>query len=119
MIREKFIDTEVKIMKGIILSGLSLLLASAFYSPSAKAQFTEPPYMVQPVNLVYLGYQGYFDKEGIPSNSSFIDGIQSGKITAMTLVESAIQENRLPAETIHDTNYLNNVRDALRGIDHD
>lgn len=106
-------------MKRIILSGLSILLASAFYSPSAKAEFTESPYMVQPVNLVYLGYQGYFDKEGIPSNARFIDGIQSGKVTAMKLVESAIQENRLPAATLNDTGYLNHVRDALRAIDHD
>jgi hypothetical protein len=106
-------------MKRVILSGLSLLLASAFYNPSAKAEFTEPPYMVQPVNLVYLGYQGYFAKEGIPSNSSFINGIQSGKITAMKLVESAIQENRLPAATLNDSSYLNDVHNALRDIDHD
>ncbi len=106
-------------MRRFILSGLSVLLASAFYTPSAKAEFAVEPYMVQPVNLVHLGYQGYFQKEGIPSNGGFIAGIQSGSVTATKLVQSAIAANRLPAETINNSDYIGNVQNALRDIDHD
>jgi EamA domain-containing membrane protein RarD len=119
MIELKFIQLEAKIMKRIILSGLSVLLASTLQMPSAKAEFTTEPYQLQPVNLVYLGYQGYFQKEGIPSNASFIAAIQSGEVTATTLVQSAIEENRLPSSILNDMEYLNNVQGALTAIDHD
>jgi hypothetical protein len=106
-------------MKRLILSGLSVLLATALYTPVAKAEFTVEPYMVQPVNLVFLGYQGYFEQEGIPSNGRFIEAIHSGKVNSTTLVESAIKQGRLPEDTINNKTYLNNVQMALISIDHD
>jgi hypothetical protein len=102
-------------MKTIILGGLSVLLASSLYALPAGAK----PYEIGPVTLVHLGYQGYFEKQGIPGNVRFLLASQSGKVTAVKLVEIAIEANRLPAEALNDANYINGVRNALQeNIDH-
>jgi hypothetical protein len=106
-------------MKTIILSGLSVLLASSLYALPAGAEPTTKPHEIGPVTLVHLGYQGYFEKQGIPGNVRFLLASQSGKVTAVKLVEIAIEANRLPPEALNDANYINGVRNALQeNIDH-
>lgn len=105
-------------MKTIILGGLSILLASTLYALPVGAEPTTP-YTIGPVTLVHLGYQGYFEKQGIPGNIRFLLASQSGKVTAIKLVQTAIETNRLPPEVLDDANYINGVRNALQeNIDH-
>ncbi|MGH2412979.1 MAG: hypothetical protein ACRDEA_04645 [Microcystaceae cyanobacterium] len=85
-------------MQRLILSGLSVLLISALNTPSVKAEMAAVNSKVslshitevQPFNLAYLGYQGYFQKEGIPSNGAFISALKSGRVNAIVLVNKAI-----------------------------
>jgi hypothetical protein len=106
-------------MKRLLLSGLSVLLVSALQIPAVKAQtnFDEPAYRVEPFNLVHLGYQGYFEKEGIPSNGAFIAAVEAGKITPIALVNSAIEQGKLPSETLNDQRYLEDVGTQLKFIE--
>jgi hypothetical protein len=110
---------EKNIMKSILLSGLSALFISALSIPALKAETVanEATYRVEPFTLVYLGYQGYFEKEGIPSNGAFLTGVETGKITPMVLVQSAIDHGRLTSETLSDREYLNNVATQLKFIE--
>jgi hypothetical protein len=106
-------------MKAIIFGGLSILLTGALSIPPAAAESTATKYAIQPVTLVHLGYQGYFESRGIPGNLRFLTDGQSGKVTAVKLVRAAIEVKRLPPEAIEDANYLNGVQNALQAtIEH-
>jgi hypothetical protein len=106
-------------MKSILLSGLSALFISALSIPAVKAGTVanEATYRVEPFTLVYLGYQGYFEQEGIPSNGTFLTGVETGKITPLVLVQSAINHGRLAPATLNDQEYLNNVATQLKFIE--
>ncbi|BCL34676.1 hypothetical protein [Nostoc sp. MS1] len=116
-------------MKNVFLSGLSsvILLASATLPHVAIAQTTainsttlrenstNVAYL-QPFNLVSLGYQGYLKEQGIPSGSSLILDNQIGRITAVELVQAAINANRLPAQILNDKGYLKSVDVQLASL---
>lgn len=72
---------------------------------------------IEPINLVFKAYQGYFVENGIPSGGSFIQKARLGKINAETLVESAIEKQRLSPETIEDNDYLQKIDAALFKIE--
>lgn len=110
-------------MQRLILSGLSVLLISALQTPSVKAEMSAfKPSMnatiteVLPFNLVYLGYQGYFEDQGVPSNGAFVAGIHSGRVDAMKLVQIAIERGRLSPETLNNQGYLNSVETQLQNF---
>jgi hypothetical protein len=107
-------------MQRFILSGLAVVLMSAMHAPNALAGMSayhqnshrNNTTEVRPFNLVSLGYQGYF--QNIPSGGSFIAGVKSGKITATTLIQSAIEQGRLSPETLSDRGYINSVNNQLQ-----
>ncbi|GFE71519.1 hypothetical protein [Chroococcus sp. FPU101] len=110
-------------MQRLILTSLSVLLISTLQTPSVKAEMTAYKQKmsttiteVLPFNLVYLGYQGYFTNQGIPSNGAFVAGIHSGRVDAMKLVQVAIERGRLSPETINDQGYLNAVETQLQNF---
>jgi hypothetical protein len=80
-----------------------------------------PSYVQQttPVNLVSLAYRGYFRKQGIPSYGVLIAAYQSGKISAQDLVQVAVEANRVSAEVLSDSGYLNAVEQALKQLQDD
>ena len=118
-------------MRHLIFGSLSLLLMSATTAPAIKAQpplavgpaeaGVVPSYVQQttPVNLVSLAYRGYFKNQGIPSYSGLLDAHQSGKITAQRLVQVAVEANRVSAEVLSDSRYLNAVEQGLRDLQQD
>jgi hypothetical protein len=116
---DKFNPIEENFMKSILLSGLSALFIAALPIPSVKAEMVSQQvvYKVEPFTLVYLGYQGYFEREGIPSNGAFISAVEAGKITPIILVQSAIDHGRLAPETLSDREYLNNVATQLKFLE--
>ncbi len=109
-------------MKNLVIAGLSALSLTAIASPSMASEVlamkdnTPIINQVAPVNLVQLGYQGYFQSEGIASSGRFAYGVARGKITAETLVKSAIDKGRLSPETLNDSSYLNVVQTELDSL---
>lgn len=71
---------------------------------------------VTPFNLVFLAFQGFFVSEGIPSAEGLLYSYRIGKTTPQVLVRAAIKMNRLPASSIDDRGYLNNVKDQLDNL---
>jgi hypothetical protein len=69
---------------------------------------------LSPSELVILARNGRFDRQGIPGYSAFRQAILSGKINARRLVEIAIDQNRLPPETLDDPRYLSQVSKHLQ-----
>ena len=111
-------------IKHIVIGSLGTLLISTITTPvsanevAANSQVNRSNIVeVQPFNLVYLSYQGYFSQQGIPSNGAFVFGAKTGRITAKDLVKSAIARGRLSPETINDASYLSHVEDQLRNLD--
>ncbi|MBD0263443.1 MAG: hypothetical protein ICV78_12185, partial [Tolypothrix sp. Co-bin9] len=85
-------------------------------NPTASGNASSYINQLQPFNLVYLAYQGYFEAQGIPSNSALIMAHQNGHLSAKTLVQSAVQANRLSPQVLTDKDYLNAVEVQLNGI---
>jgi hypothetical protein len=70
----------------------------------------------RPFNLVHLGYQGYFQDEGIPSYAAFHAAIENRRVTATQLIESAIEKGRLHRDALNDRDYINAVETHLELI---
>ena len=107
-------------MKNIIIATITTgFLAISASSTSAqqitaKEQFTNNNLeQIPPVTLVQLGYQGYFNQQGIPSNEAFRFGVKTGKVNAEKLVQSAIDKGRLSRQSLNDTEYLTSVQSEL------
>lgn len=109
-------------MKNLIVAGLSALPIGALVSPTMASEViamkNNSPviHQVAPVNLVQLGYQGYFKSQGIPSAGLFATKVAGGDITAETLVKSTIEKGRLSPDTLNDSGYLNIVQRELDGL---
>ena len=71
---------------------------------------------VTPVNLVKIGYQGFLKEQGISSGGKFLADANRGKITAETLVQSAIDKGRLSPQTLNDEGYLDIVQSELDSL---
>ncbi|MGK7875267.1 MAG: hypothetical protein AB4426_18810 [Xenococcaceae cyanobacterium] len=114
-------------MERLILSGLFVGLIGVINTPAVRADITAVNQNVsrnnimevQPFNLVYLGYQGYFQNQGIPSNGAFIAAVQAGRVNEVELVKSAIDSGRLSPQTLNDQSYLRAVKAELRDFDTD
>jgi hypothetical protein len=70
---------------------------------------------LSPADLVALAYQGHYKAQNIPSNGALIEGLERESITAQQLVQAAIALNELPAETLMNQNYLNQVKAQILG----
>ncbi|NEP29418.1 hypothetical protein [Moorena sp. SIO3I6] len=113
-------------MKGLVLGSLGTLLIATATTPVLASEIAANSTTsrnniveVKPFNLVYLGYQGYFSEQGIPSNAGFISAVKTKRITAKDLVASAIERGRLSPETINDSSYLAHVNTQLSTLDRD
>jgi hypothetical protein len=71
---------------------------------------------VTPFNLVFLAFQGFFASEGIPSASGLEQSYRNGTVNPQTLVKAAIAMNRLPASSIDDKTYLDEVKSQLDNL---
>lgn len=110
-------------MKRQLLVSLSALTLSFSGAPALAQKITAVNFnsnnsntQITPFNLVSRSYQGSFSNQGIPSYGALTSSIQSGKITAQDLVESAIASGRLAPETINDREYLHQVQSHLTRV---
>ena len=92
-------------MKKLLFSS-SILLSVIVAVPAKAAELT-------PHNLVFQGYRGRLESEGIPGYATFRQGVYLGKIDAQTLVESAIAQGKLDPSMAQDPNYLQQVESYL------
>lgn len=118
-------------MKRLMIGGLSVLLASFAVAPAAQAQvntidtvdgysaYDGSTYLsrTNPFELVYLSYFGQFEAQGIPGYENLISDYRSGEIEAEDLVQAAIDQNRLPADTLENDRYVNFVQYQLRRLE--
>lgn len=115
-------------MKRFLFNGLfdSLLLVSLLVAivPPAKAQVgsssgadvavestaqMSESRAISPFRLVDLARNGYFESYGIPSHAALVSAVQTGRVTAEDLVESAVMDQRLTADKLDDRRYLRSV----------
>ncbi|MFB2877085.1 hypothetical protein [Floridanema aerugineum] len=112
-------------MKYLVLGGLSALLLSATSTPGVMAQSNTPnsvvntresEALIEPFQLVYMAYQGYFEEQGIPSYTGLIQAYNFGQVDARDIVSSAVQANRIPAQILNDESYINAVDNFLSDL---
>jgi hypothetical protein len=110
-------------MKKLIIAFIpALLLSAAIAVPAGKAQDTMPKVEVtmkitlNPFNLAYLAYQGYFSEEGIPDSGELLQGFRTGNITAFQVVKAAVTQNRLPASFLKNNAYISAVATQLYAL---
>lgn len=108
------------IINSLIFTLMFVLMANPSYGDelvmkSKTSQFTG--YQTNPNNLLDLGYQGYFNNQGIPSSGLFIHQVNTGEIIAKKLVQIGIDNGRLSADKINDDNYINYVDSYLQHFD--
>ena len=109
-------------MNRLFSSALYTLCLIANVSPSfasdvvALKNNSTQYHQIAPVNLVQIGYQGFLKEQGISSGGKFLADTNRGKITAETLVQSAIDKGRLSPQTLNDEGYLNIVQSELDSL---
>ena len=102
-------------MNRFIMGGLSVLLLSGVAAPAVLAQESVAArstplgsnysYRIEPFNLAYMAYQGYFKEQGIPSYAGLIAAYETGEVEAEDIIKQAIATNRIPAELANDDSY--------------
>lgn len=115
-------------MRHLILSSAALMVVMAIASEAVKAnpqvaanRETAMTTMQQttPFNLVDLAYRGYFADQGINSYTQFVSAIRSNRVTAESLVETAISVGKLSPDTRQDSGYINAVKLQLNSLERD
>lgn len=103
----------------ISVVGSLLIIALAATAPVnaqgiANNESDNSSHSISPRQLITLARQGRFTNQGIPSHDGFRQGVRSGKITAVELIESAIANNRLEEGVKSDRNYVDTVAKHLK-----
>ncbi|NJL82008.1 MAG: hypothetical protein HC890_01680 [Chloroflexaceae bacterium] len=95
-----------------LMTGVFPVLARDFNSANAPVRQTNS-INVTPFNLVHLGYQGYFEEQGIPSGGVFLSAVRQEAIAPRELVASAIRTGRLSPDYLNNEAYLEDVAAIL------
>ena len=112
-------------MNKLFLTFIPVLLVSAItYIPVAKAQdVTLMPNIeikeksnLTPFNLAYLAHQGYLKDQGIPDSLALMSGFKDGNITALQIVQAAVDSNRLPVAFLNNGSYIAALKNQLHNI---
>ncbi len=111
-------------MKRLLIMTITTLTAMGIASPLlAQTTITTNTGMareileITPYDLVTGSYQGRFANQGIPSAGRFTTAVRTNKIQAEDLVEAAIAQRRLSAETLNDRSYISHVEAILNNLD--
>lgn len=115
-------------MKQFIIGTISVLLLSAASVPGAVAQqsgtagsgttgtMSPTNYQIQPFNLAWMAYQGYFVDQGIPKGRTLISAFESAQVSARDIVKAAAQSGRLPSGFAPDNAFLGTMELTLGRI---
>ena len=114
-------------MRYLIIGGLSVLLLSAATAPGVLAQqsgntnttsgsASAPNYQIEPFNLAWMAYQGYFEDQGIPQGRTLISAFESAQVSARDIVQAAAKSGRLPPDFRPGDAYLGTMELTLGRI---
>lgn len=110
-------------MKGIhflLSSILTLSLVSvnqAAFASEVSSSSASVRHEIEPFNLVHRAYSGHFSEQGVPGFNRFITACETGNICAEDLVKTAIEQGRLPQDTLNDESYLQAVEFQLQNLE--
>ncbi|MBD2488144.1 hypothetical protein [Aulosira sp. FACHB-615] len=82
---------------------------NSYMSPSNVAN----SHVMQPLNLVYLAYQGNLVSQGIPGGKTLIFQHQSGNVKAEDVVKAAVKAKKIPNQFLYNPSYLTEVNVQL------
>jgi hypothetical protein len=111
-------------MKRLISSSLSVLLLAMVMAPVASAQtialntglHSTNSYQLTPFNLVNIAYQGGFKQQDIPSAGALSFAYEDGRVSAESLVKSAVVAGQLSPLVLNDRGYLRAVNFQLEQL---
>ncbi|MFP4132530.1 MAG: hypothetical protein ACLFQP_05545 [Halothece sp.] len=96
-----------------LVSVSQVALAGEISASSSEAVRNE----IEPFNLVQRAYSGDFSDEGIPGFNRLITACQTGGVCAEDLVKTAIEQERLPQDTLNNEEYLQAVEFQLQNLE--
>ncbi|MDZ7950961.1 hypothetical protein [Nostoc sp. DedQUE09] len=71
----------------------------------------------KPFDAAFVAYQSNLKAQGSPSGSALVSQYQTGNLTALNVVKTAINAKKLPAqEALNDKGYLNAVESQLTSL---
>lgn len=73
-------------------------------------------YQLTPFNLVSIAYQGGFKQQDIPSAGALVFAYEDGRVSAESLVKSAVADNQLSPSVLNDRGYLSAVNFQLEQL---
>ncbi|ALF55196.1 hypothetical protein ACX27_23995 [Nostoc piscinale CENA21] len=73
-------------------------------------------HVMQPLNLVYLAYQGNLESQGIPSGKTLIFQHQHGNVKAEDVVKAAVNAKKIPNQFLYNPSYLSEVDVQLASL---
>jgi hypothetical protein len=117
-------------MKRALIAGLSVMMLSslAIFPVNAESSVTQNPnssqteatgnasYQISPRDLVVQAHRGTFSSQGIPGYSQLRNAYNAGKVSAESLVKTAIDAGRLAPEVSSDKGYIRAVDVQLKNM---
>lgn len=73
-------------------------------------------YEATPFELGYLAYRGYFEDQGISSYSTFLQDLNSGKVSTQDIIAAGVESGRIAPSVLEDEGYENSLRFMLQRI---
>ncbi len=73
-------------------------------------------YEATPFELGYLAYRGYFEEQGIASYSTFLQDLNSGKLSTQDIIAAGVESGRISPSVMEDEGYENSLRFMLQRI---
>ncbi|MEH2148300.1 hypothetical protein [Nostoc sp.] len=68
---------------------------------------------LKPFDAAFLAYQSNLKAQGSPSGSALVSQYQTGNLTALNMVKTAVNAKKLPAQALNHKGYLNAVESHL------
>lgn len=72
---------------------------------------------LKPFDAAFVAYQINLKAQGSPSGSALVSQYQTGNLTALNVVKSAVNPKKLPAQALNHKGYLNAVESQLTSND--
>jgi hypothetical protein len=105
------------LINGILTISLVSVPQAAFAGEISAASSNSARHDIKPFNLVHRAYSGDFSDQGVPGFNRFITAYESGQIGAQDLVQTAVDQGRLPQDALNDESYLEAVELHLQSLE--
>ncbi|PHM10261.1 hypothetical protein [Nostoc sp. 'Peltigera malacea cyanobiont' DB3992] len=72
---------------------------------------------LKPFDAAFIAYESNLKAQGSPSGSALVSQYQTGNLTALNVVKTAVNAKKLPAQALNHKGYLNAVESQLTSDD--